>query len=43
LSELARGPLYMPAIQYLAYYRSLALGLNPDQPRNLSYWVNTSR
>jgi glutamine---fructose-6-phosphate transaminase (isomerizing) len=43
LNELARGPLYMPAIQYLAYYRSLALGLNPDQPRNLSYWVNTSR
>jgi glutamine---fructose-6-phosphate transaminase (isomerizing) len=43
LSELARGPLYMPAVQYLAYYRSLALGLNPDQPRNLSYWVNTSR
>jgi glucosamine--fructose-6-phosphate aminotransferase (isomerizing) len=43
LSELARGPLYLPAIQFLAYYRSLGLGLNPDQPPNLSYWVNTSR
>lgn len=42
LSELARGILYMPAVQYMAYYRSLSCGLNPDQPRNLSYWVDTS-
>jgi glucosamine--fructose-6-phosphate aminotransferase (isomerizing) len=42
LSELARGVLYMPAVQYMAYYRSLSLGLNPDEPRNLSYWVDTS-
>lgn len=43
LSELARGPLYMPAVQYMAYYRSLSRGLNPDEPRYLSYWVDTSR
>ena len=43
LNELVRGLLYMPAVQYMAYYRSLAQGLNPDQPRNLSYWVDTSR
>ncbi|MBC7233549.1 MAG: SIS domain-containing protein [Chloroflexi bacterium] len=43
LPELVRGLLYMPAVQYMAYYRSLAQGLNPDQPRNLSYWVDTSR
>jgi glucosamine--fructose-6-phosphate aminotransferase (isomerizing) len=42
LSELARGVLYMPAVQYMATYRSLSLGLNPDEPRNLSYWVDTS-
>jgi len=42
LSELARGPLYMPAVQYMAYYRSLSRGLNPDKPRHLSYWVDTS-
>jgi len=42
LSELARGPLYMPAIQFMAYYRALTLGLNPDEPRNLSYWINTA-
>lgn len=42
LSELARCPLYMPAIQFMAYYHALALGLNPDEPRNLSYWINTS-
>ena len=39
LSDLARLPLYLPAIQYMAYYRALSLGLNPDAPRNLSYWV----
>ncbi len=42
LSELARGVLYMPAVQYMATYRSLSRGLNPDQPRNVTYWVDTS-
>ncbi len=42
LSELARGPLYMPAIQLMAYHRPLILGLNPDKPYNVPYWVNIS-
>jgi glutamine---fructose-6-phosphate transaminase (isomerizing) len=42
LSELARLPLYLPAIQYMAYYRARSLGLNPDAPRYLSYWVKIS-
>jgi glucosamine--fructose-6-phosphate aminotransferase (isomerizing) len=42
LSEWARAPLCLPAVQYMAYYRSLSQGLNPDEPRNLSYWVDTS-
>jgi glucosamine 6-phosphate synthetase-like amidotransferase/phosphosugar isomerase protein len=36
------GPLYLPAIHYLAYYRSLAEGLDPDRPENLAYWIDTS-
>ena len=40
LSEMARGPLYMPAIQFTAYFRALSSGLNPDAPHNLSYWIN---
>ncbi len=42
LSELARGPLYLPAIQFIAYFRSLSLGINPDEPPNLSYWIDLS-
>lgn len=41
LSELARLPLYLPAVQYMAYYRALSLDLNPDEPHNLSYWIET--
>lgn len=40
LSELARGALYMPSIQFMAYYRALSLRLNPDEPHNLSYWIH---
>ena len=36
ISELARNVLYLPALQLLAYYRSIAKGLNPDQPHNLT-------
>lgn len=43
LCELARGVLYMPAVQYMATYRSLSRGLNPDQPHNVTYWVDTSK
>jgi len=35
LGQRARGVLYMPLIQLLAYYRSMARGLNPDRPRNV--------
>ncbi len=40
--DLSVGPLYLPPIQFLACYRSLSLGLNPDQPQNLAYWIDTS-
>lgn len=39
LGEWVNGLLYLPALQYLAAHRSLALGMNPDEPENLSYWV----
>lgn len=42
LSEWARIPLYMPAIHFMAYYRALSLGLDPDQPNNLAYWIDLS-
>jgi len=43
LSQFARPPLYLPAAQFMAYYRALSQGLNPDQPHQLSYWVDTSK
>lgn len=43
ISDLARAPLYLPAVQFMAYYRALSLGLNPDKPHHLSYWVDISR
>jgi glucosamine--fructose-6-phosphate aminotransferase (isomerizing) len=42
LSEFARGILYLPPIHFLAYYKSLSLGLSPSSPLNLTYWVETS-
>jgi glucosamine--fructose-6-phosphate aminotransferase (isomerizing) len=35
LSDLERGPLYLPILQLLAFYRSLNNGKDPDQPTNL--------
>lgn len=35
LAELAYAVLYLPIPQLMAYYRALAKGLDPDQPRNL--------
>jgi len=35
LSGPARGVLYMPFLQLLAYYRAMGRGLNPDRPRNV--------
>jgi glucosamine--fructose-6-phosphate aminotransferase (isomerizing) len=42
LGEYARQALYMPAVQYMAYYRAVEAGLNPDEPHNLAYWIDTS-
>lgn len=39
LPEGVRDVLFMPALQFLAYYKSMALGQDPDRPRNLSYFV----
>ena len=36
LPAWARPVLYLPPLQLLAYYRSMAKGLNPDNPRNLT-------
>jgi glutamine---fructose-6-phosphate transaminase (isomerizing) len=38
-SDVSREILYLPLLQLLAYYRTLKLQLNPDQPRNLSQVV----
>ena len=40
LSDLERGPLYLPLLQLLAFYRSVCKGLNPDKPSNLTAVVN---
>jgi glucosamine--fructose-6-phosphate aminotransferase (isomerizing) len=34
--EQVRGVLYLPVLQLMAYYRSMAKGLNPDRPTNLT-------
>ena len=34
--ESVRGVLYLPILQLMAFYRSLAKGLNPDRPTNLT-------
>ncbi len=34
--EQVRGVLYLPVLQLMAYHRSLAKGLNPDRPTNLT-------
>ncbi len=36
IAESVRGVLYLPVLQLLAFYRSLAKGLNPDRPTNLT-------
>jgi glucosamine--fructose-6-phosphate aminotransferase (isomerizing) len=35
IPESFRGVLYLPVLQLMAFYRSLAKGLNPDRPNNL--------
>jgi glutamine---fructose-6-phosphate transaminase (isomerizing) len=36
IPESVRGVLYLPLLQLMAFYRSLAKGLNPDRPHNLT-------
>ena len=36
IPESIRGVLYLPVLQLMAFYRSLAKGLNPDRPANLT-------
>jgi glucosamine--fructose-6-phosphate aminotransferase (isomerizing) len=40
LDEWDRAALYVPPLQLAALHRSLAKGLNPDRPQNLSAVVN---
>jgi glucosamine--fructose-6-phosphate aminotransferase (isomerizing) len=36
IPESVRGVLYLPILQLMSFYRSLAKGLNPDRPKNLT-------
>lgn len=36
IPEAARAVLYLPVLQLMAFHRSLAKGLNPDRPNNLT-------
>lgn len=36
IPEVARNVLYLPVLQLMALHRSLAKGLNPDRPNNLT-------
>jgi glutamine---fructose-6-phosphate transaminase (isomerizing) len=36
IPEAIRGVLYLPVLQLMAFYRSLAKGFNPDRPKNLT-------
>ena len=36
IPESVRGVLYLPVLQLTAFHRSLAKGLNPDRPNNLT-------
>jgi glucosamine--fructose-6-phosphate aminotransferase (isomerizing) len=40
LPEAVRGSLYLPVLQLMAYYRSMAKDLNPDRPSNLTSVVS---
>lgn len=39
LGDGVRDILYMPILQYLAWYKAVAEGQDPDHPRNLHYFV----
>jgi glucosamine--fructose-6-phosphate aminotransferase (isomerizing) len=40
LPDCVRGVLFLPALQLMGYYRSMAKNLNPDHPENLTAVVN---
>jgi glucosamine--fructose-6-phosphate aminotransferase (isomerizing) len=40
IHELARGVLYLPVLQMMAFYRSQVKGLNPDRPTHLAAVVS---
>lgn len=40
LGDGIRNILYMPVLQFMAYYKSLAEGQDPDNPRNLHYYID---
>jgi glutamine---fructose-6-phosphate transaminase (isomerizing) len=42
LPEFARSILYLLPVHFLAFYKSLSEGLDPANPVNLSYWVETT-
>ena len=39
LGDGIRNILYMPTLQFMAYYKSLSEGHDPDNPKNLYYYV----
>jgi len=39
LGDGIRNILYMPVLQFMAYYKSLSEGQDPDNPKNLHYYV----
>jgi len=39
LPDGVRDILYLPTLQFLAWYKSIAEGYDPDHPRNLHYYV----
>lgn len=39
LGDGVRDILYMPTLQFLAWYKSVSEGLDPDHPKNLQYFV----
>ncbi len=40
LTDLERGPLYLPPLQLLAFHRAVRKGLDPDRPANLRAFVS---
>jgi glucosamine--fructose-6-phosphate aminotransferase (isomerizing) len=39
MSEWIRGILFLPIIQLICYYKVIKKGMDPDNPKNLSYFV----